>query len=223
MKSLLSGCSGILVACARLVSVIVLALPHSAATDDPSVPVLFFGDSLTAGMNVAKDESYPAVVERLAKADGILIHAINGGMSGETSAGGLRRIEWYLKQPFAVFVLALGANDGLRGLPVAEMEKNLAAIIEKVRAEHPEIPILLAGVKLPPTYGNFTDEFTAVFPRVAKKYGAALLPFLLEGVAGEPELNLDDGIHPNGSGYAKVGTLVWRALRPLLPAKASVR
>ena len=202
------------------VYMLAIALPCSIGRAEGQTPsVLFFGDSLTAGKDVAKDEAYPAAIERLARTDGVEFTAINGGLSGDTSAGGVRRIEWFLKRPFDVFFIALGANDGLRGLPPSDTEKNLSAIIEKVRAEHPDIPVIVAGMRLPATYGmRFDTEFQQVFERVAKKYHADYFPFLLQGVGGEPKLNNPDGIHPNPGGHEVIAGQLWPILKPIVIA-----
>ena len=203
-----------------LLCLLTVVLPSSIGRAEGQTPsVLFFGDSLTAGKDVAKDEAFPAVVERLGRTDGVEFTSINGGLSGDTSAGGVRRIDWYLKRPFTVFFIALGANDGLRGLPAAETEKNLSIIIEKVQVERPGIAVVVAGMMLPATYGNKTDEeFQQLFKRVAVKYGATFYPFLLEGVGGDPKLNNPDGIHPNAAGHQIIAEHLWPVLKPLLVA-----
>lgn len=179
--------------------------------------VLFFGDSLTAGYGLAPEEAFPALSEKELIKNGKPVKIVNAGLSGETSAGGLTRIDWVLRQPIDVFVLELGANDGLRGLPVDQTKKNLQAIIDKVKAKNPAVKIVVVGMMVPPNLGNaYTTQFTAMFPELAKKNKATLMPFLLEGVAGNEKLNQADGIHPNIEGHKIVATNVTRVLSPLL-------
>lgn len=161
--------------------------------------VVFLGDSLTAGLGLEVDQAYPAIVGRELAKRGRPIRVVNAGVSGDTTAGGLRRAEWVLSQRPDVVVLALGANDGLRGLPLGETEKNLRGIVAKARAAGARV--LLCGMLIPTSYGpQFQEGFGRIFPRVAKEEGLPLVPFLLEGVAGKKELNQDDGIHPNPEG-----------------------
>lgn len=179
--------------------------------------ILFFGDSLTAGYGLSPEEAFPALVEKAFNGDGKPCKVVNAGLSGETSAGGLSRIDWILRQPVDVFVLELGANDGLRGLPLAETKKNLQAIIDKVKAKYPKTKIVVVGMMVPPNMGgDYTKEFNEIFPALAKKNNAALMPFLLEGVAGNEKLNLPDGIHPNIEGHKIVAKNVKKVLTPLL-------
>lgn len=170
--------------------------------EDLTKPIIvFLGDSLTEGYQVAKEDNYPSRVEKLLSDTGISFRAVNGGLSGDTSSGGLDRLEWFLNlNPECLFV-ALGANDGLRGLALEETYNNLAKIIETAQARG--VDVLLAGQMIPPNYGEqYTKQFKSIYPRLAREYNVPLMPFLLEGVAGENELNLDDGIHPNPDGYA---------------------
>lgn len=179
--------------------------------------ILFFGDSLTAGYGLSPEEAFPALSEKELIKNGKNVKVVNAGLSGETSAGGLSRIDWVLRQPIDVFVLELGANDGLRGLPVDQTKKNLQAIIDKVKAKNPNVKIVVAGMMVPPNMGNaYTTQFTAVFPEITKKNKATLMPFLLEGVAGNEKLNQADGIHPNIEGHKIVATNVTKVLSPLL-------
>lgn len=179
--------------------------------------IVFFGDSLTAGFGVDPDEAYPALI-RKKLADAGLTHAVvNAGLSGETSAGGLRRVDWILRRRPDVFVLALGGNDGLRGIPPETTRANLQAIIDRVRSKHPDSKIVLAGMRAPPNMGaDFTRAFAAIYPELARKNDVALIPFLLEGVAGRAGLNQGDGIHPNPKGYAKIAETVWNILKDFL-------
>jgi len=177
--------------------------------------ILFLGDSLTEGFGVEIEQSYPALVEQRLRGEGREVRVINAGISGSTSASAVSRLEWQLRAPPDVVVLALGANDGLRGVAVAETRANLDRAIG-LALEH-GVQVLLAGMKLPPNYGaDYTREFEAIFPALAEKWKVALIPFLLEGVAARPELNLPDGIHPNPEGYRIVTETVLAHLVPLL-------
>lgn len=181
--------------------------------------LLFFGDSLTAGAGLEDPlaQAFPALIEKKIHDAGLAWRVVNAGLSGETSAGGLRRVDWILRQRVDVFVLELGGNDGLRGLPPEATRANLQAIIDRVRAKSPATKIVLAGIAAPPNMGaDFTRAFAAIFPELAAKNDVVLIPFLLEGVAGRPELNLPDGIHPTDKGHGIVAETVWKALRPLL-------
>ncbi len=184
-----------------------------ALAEDGTIKILFVGDSLTEGYGVSKDEAYPTVVaeelnrkfklRRMAKR----VEALNGGVAGATSASGLSRLRWFLKAKPRVLFLALGANDGLRGLSPADLERNLDGTISLAKKEG--MKVVLAGMKLPPNYGKKNgEEFEAVYPRLAKKYNLPLLPFILVGVGGEKDLNTEDGIHPNAKGHQKVAALV---------------
>lgn len=186
------------------------------ASSDPKV-ILFFGDSLTAGYGLSPEEAFPALVEKKCLQHGTPCKVINAGLSGETSAGGLSRIDWILRQPIDVFVLELGANDGLRGLPLDQTRKNLQAIIEKVRAKNPKVKIVIAGMMVPPNLGpEYTTNFRKIFPELARQNNATLIPFLLQDVAGYEKLNLSDGIHPNPEGHRIVANNVYKVLSPLL-------
>lgn len=182
--------------------------------------ILFLGTSLTAGYGVGLQQAYPSVIQQKLDSAGYAYRVINAGLSGETSAGGLRRIDWSLQQPFDVFVLELGANDGLRGLSVDAMRANLDTILMKVKASNPDAAIVIAGMEAPPNLGaKYTTSFRNVFRDLAAKYDATLIPFLLEGVGGKPQLNQDDGIHPNVAGHKLVAQNVWQRLQPLLDAR----
>lgn len=195
--------------------IIAMALLLQASTD-PKV-ILFFGDSLTAGYGLSPEQAFPALVEKNCITKGTPCKAINAGLSGETSAGGLSRIDWILRQPVDVFVLELGANDGLRGLPLDQTRKNLQAIIDKVKGKYPGVKIVIAGMMVPPNLGpEYTANFQKIFPELAKKNNATLIPFLLQDVAGYEKLNLEDGIHPNPEGHRIVANTVYQVLGPLL-------
>lgn len=172
------------------------------AFQSPSKTILFYGDSLTAGYGLSPEEAFPALIEKTLLKDNRKIKVINAGLSGETSAGGLSRIDWTLRQPVDIFVLELGANDGLRGLPLDQTRKNLQSIIDKVVAKNPKVKIVLAGMMVPPNMGKtYSDEFKKIYPALAEKNKAVLIPFLLDGVAGVEKLNQADGIHPNVEGH----------------------
>ena len=179
--------------------------------------ILCFGDSLTAGYGLELEEAYPAILQVKIDAAGLSYKVINGGLSGETSAGGLRRIDWMLRRPVDILVLALGANDGLRGLEVANTHRNLQAIIDRACQKYPGVKIIIAGMKAPPNMGReFTETFAAIYPELARTNDAHLIAFLLEGVAAEPTLNLADGLHPNPAGHKIIAETLWRHLEPLL-------
>jgi acyl-CoA thioesterase-1 len=194
---------------------VVLLLTTAPATDALERVVAILGDSLTSGLGVPAEDAFPARLEALLRREGYDWKVANAGVSGDTSAGGLRRIEWVLKLRPAVVVVALGANDGLRGQPVDGLRDNLTRIVE--RAEASGARVLLAGMRMPPNYGDqYTRAFAAVYPEVAKATGAALAPFLLEGVAGNPKLNQPDGIHPTAEGHRLIAERLWPHLKPLL-------
>jgi len=179
--------------------------------------ILFFGDSLTAGYGLSPEEAFPALVEKALHKKGKTVKVTNAGLSGETSAGGLSRIDWILRAPVDVFILELGANDGLRGLPLEQTRQNLQAIIDKVKAKYPKVKIVVTGMMVPPNLGKtYTDEFQKIFPELAKKNNATLIPFLLQDVAGIEKLNQADGIHPNIEGHKIVATNVLKVVEPLL-------
>jgi len=179
--------------------------------------IMFFGDSLTAGYGLSPEEAFPNLLEKKLKEQGKNCKVINAGLSGETTAGGLSRIDWVLRQPIDVFVLELGGNDGLRGLPLDQTKSNLQAIIDKVKAKNPNAKIVVAGMMVPPNMGNeYSTAFQKVFPEIAKKNSATLIPFLLEGVAGNEKLNLPDGIHPNPEGHKIVANNLVKVIGPLL-------
>ena len=179
--------------------------------------ILFYGDSLTAGYGLSTEEAFPALVEKKLNKNEKLVRVINAGLSGETSAGGLTRLDWVIKQPIDIFILELGANDGLRGLPLEETQKNLQSIIDKVKTKFPKVKIVVAGMMVPPNMGpEYTSKFQKIFPDLAKKNNATLIPFLLQDVAGNEKLNLGDGIHPNVEGHKIVADNVIKILQPLL-------
>jgi acyl-CoA thioesterase-1 len=179
--------------------------------------ILFYGDSLTAGYGLSQEEAFPALVEKKLNKSEKIAKVVNAGLSGETSAGGLTRLDWVIRQHIDVFVLELGANDGLRGLPLEQTEKNLQQIIDKVKGKYPNVQIVIAGMMVPPNMGpEYTTKFRKIFPELAKKNNATLIPFLLEDVAGNEKLNLGDGIHPNPEGHKIVAENVVKVIEPLI-------
>lgn len=189
----------------------------AAEEADSSRVILFFGDSLTAGYGLDREQAFPALVQARIDSLGWNFEVFNAGLGGETSAGGLRRIDWLLRRPIDVFVLELGANDGLRGVDPQDTRANLQAIVERVQAKNPEVAVVIAGMQMPPNFGaEYAAAFAAVFPAVAQKNDAALIPFLLEGVGDQPALNLPDGNHPNAEGHRVVAETVWATLGPVL-------
>ena len=181
--------------------------------------ILFFGDSLSAGYGLEDPSiaAFPARIQKKITDAGLPWRVVNAGLSGETSAAGLRRVAWVLRQRVDIFVLELGGNDGLRGLPPEATRANLQAIINRVRAKYPAATVVVAGMVAPPNMGaDFARAFGVIFPELAEKNRIPLIPFLLEGVASRPELNQADGIHPNGQGHAIVAETVWAAVKPLL-------
>ena len=175
--------------------------------------IVFFGNSLTAGMGLDTEEAFPALIQD--RLDSLDLHytVVNAGLSGDTTASGLSRLDWILENETDIFVLELGANDGLRGIPLTETRKNLQAIIDKVKAKYPKTTIILAGMQIPPNLGEeYTTEFRRLFGELAQKNDLALIPFLLQGVAGDPELNQEDGIHPTAEGQKILAENVWEVL-----------
>lgn len=192
---------------------------HLRAAETTPANLVFFGDSLTAGYGLEDPatQAYPALVQEKISAAGLPWRVVNAGLSGETTAGGARRIDWILRQPVDLFVLALGGNDGLRGIEPGISRAALARIMERVREKNPAARLVVAGMMMPPMLGaDYTREFSALYPELAKKYSATLIPFLLAGVGGDPALNQDDQIHPTARGHAVVAETVWRAIQPLL-------
>ncbi len=179
--------------------------------------ILFFGNSLTAGMGLEPSEAFPALIQNRLDSLEYDYEVINAGLSGETTASGKNRINWVLNQDVDIFVLELGANDGLRGIPLEETRKNLQDIINTVKEKNPDTKIVLAGMQIPPNMGEeYTTEFRNIFPELAEENNVELIPFLLEGVAGDPELNQQDGIHPTAEGYKIVTDNVWSVLEDVV-------
>ena len=200
-----------------LVSVIpALSLGADAVDNRPRI--VAFGDSLTAGLGVATEDTYPARLQRRLDEQGLRYRVINAGVSGDTTAGGVRRVEWVLKSHPDMVILELGGNDGLRGLNVQETKANLERIIQ--RCQEASVTVVLAGMKLPPNYGaDYTKAFEAIYPALAKRYRVTLIPFFLDGVAGSASLNQADGIHPTSEGYRIITEKVLEQITPLLHAR----
>lgn len=193
-------------------SIVTLATSFSAINAEP-MRIIFLGDSLTAGYGINPDRAYPALIEQKIRDHGHTAEVINAGVSGDTTAGGLRRVNWLLRRPMDVMVLALGANDALRGFDLNNTRDNLEAIIQAVQEKYPECTIILAGMKAPPNLGgDYGRTFENIFTNLAEKHQLPLIEFLLEGVAGQPEKNLADGIHPNPTGQKIVAKNVWEIL-----------
>jgi len=179
--------------------------------------ILFFGNSLTAGYGIEAEDAFPGLVASRIDSLGLDYRIINGGLSGETTASGVARLEWFLEEEPDIFILELGGNDGLRGIAISETEKNLRAMIQMVKAKYPKTKILLAGMQIPPNMGQeYSSGFKDLYPRVSQEENLTLIPFLLEGVAGNPTLNLPDGIHPTEEGHLIVFETIWEFLAPLI-------
>ncbi len=179
--------------------------------------VLCLGDSLTAGYRLDQSQAYPALLQGKIDALGWNFEVINAGLGGDTTAAALRRLDWLLQRRLDVLILAVGGNDALRGLPLKETQKNLESIVSKTTSRYPRVTVVLAGMQIPPNYGaQYVRQFRSLFPKVAEKHQTLLIPFLLEGVAGQPELNFPDGIHPNVRGQEIVAANVWKIIEPVL-------
>lgn len=195
------------------------AAPATISTRDDALPaIVAFGDSLTAGYGLPEEQSYTRLLQQKLDEKGYKYRVVNAGVSGDTSAGGARRIDWALEGNVKYLILELGGNDGLRGLPASEMKKNLAVIIERAQARG--VTVILAGIEAPPNLGaEYTVQFRQAFRDLAKQYKLAFIPFVLDGVGGRPEMNQPDGIHPNAEGEKALTETIWRTLEPLLAGK----
>lgn len=179
--------------------------------------ILFYGNSITAGYLLDMDQAFPSIIQRKIDSLGLNYLTVNAGLSGETSAGGKSRIDWVIRSAPDIFFLELGANDGLRGLSLEETPKNLQYIIDAVKKANAKVKIIIAGMRVPPNLGPaYTAQFQNIFPEIAKKNDAVYIPFLLDKVAGEPSLNMEDGIHPTSEGHEIIAETVWKYLKPLL-------
>jgi acyl-CoA thioesterase-1 len=186
-------------------------------TGDETKTILFYGDSITAGYGIGTELAFPKLIEDKLKNDGYRVEVINGGLSGETTAGGLTRIDWMLNRNYDIFILELGGNDGLRGLPLAETRRNLNRIIERVKAKNPKTKIVVAGMMVPPNMGpEYSAEFRGIFKEIAAENQAILIPFLLEDVGGVEKLNQPDGIHPNVKGHQVIADNIYPVIKKLL-------
>lgn len=194
---------------------------EDARADSARRVIMFYGDSLTAGYGVDRDQAFPALIQTRFDSLGWPYEAVNAGLSGETSAGGLRRIDWVLQRPVDVFVLELGSNDALRGIELATTHANLQGIIDKVKTKYPDAALVVVGMQMPPNMGtDYTAHFRALFPQLAEKNNAALVPFLLEGVVLVPdEERLFRGNHPTAAGHEVVAETVWNIVGPLAAAR----
>jgi acyl-CoA thioesterase I len=187
----------------------------SSDADRPTL--MFLGTSLTAGLGLTPEQAYPALIQRKIDSAGLNYTVVNAGVSGETSAGARNRIDWLLQRPVGVLVVETGANDGLRGLPADSLRANIKAILERAGRIRPAPKLVLLGMRIPRNYGVvYSDQFRAVYPELAREYGATLVPFLLEGVGGVATLNQPDGVHPTAEGQKKMAETVWRVLEPVL-------
>lgn len=196
----------------------VAAVPaHGGEPSDAKQTIVVLGDSLAAGYGIDPSSAYPALLDQRIQAAGLPYRVVNAGVSGDTTAGGLRRLDWILKRPVDVLILELGGNDGLRGMAPSQTRSNLVSIIQKTRAARPLVRIVLTGMQMPSNFGaDYTREFRELYPEVARRESVALVPFLLEGVGGVPSLNQADQIHPTAEGHRRVATNVWAVLEGVL-------
>jgi acyl-CoA thioesterase-1 len=193
--------------------------PNAAESPAPRPRIVALGDSLTAGLGLNPEQAYPALLQQRLNEAGLHYDVLNGGVSGDTSAGGVRRLDWALEGDVRVLIVALGGNDALRGLPVDELRRNLASIIERAQARG--IEVILAGMEAPPNFGrDYFVAFHDVYPSLAKQYNVKLVPFLLDGVAGLETMNQRDGIHPTAEGAQKIADNVWAVLKPVVEGHA---
>jgi acyl-CoA thioesterase-1 len=193
------------------------AAPIAAGIGAERPTVVFLGTSLTAGYGLQPEDAYPALLQEKIDSAGLSYRVVNAGVSGETSAGARRRIDWLLREPVSVLVVETGANDGLRGLPADSLRANIQAILDRARELQPAPRVVLIGMKIPPNYGQaYSRQFEAIYPELAKTYDAELVPFLLQDVGGVAELNQPDGVHPTAQGQQRMAETVWRVLEPVL-------
>lgn len=196
---------------------VTLSPPASPPSPTTERVLVVLGDSLSAGFGVDPAEAWPARIQEWIRGARLPWKLVNAGVSGDTTAGGLRRLDWVLRRPVDALLIELGGNDGLRGLPLEATRTNLQAVIERTRAKYPEARIVIAGMKMPDNLGEaYTRQFEGLFRDLAEKHRLVLIPFLLDGVGGRPELNLPDQIHPNAEGHRRVATNVWNVLQPVL-------
>lgn len=194
-----------------------IAKTESSRKKSDQKTILFFGNSLTAAYGIDQEDGFAGLTQARIDSLGLNYRVINGGLSGETTAGGLSRVDWFLEDEPTIFVLELGGNDGLRGILPSESKRNLSGIIDKVRTKYPNTKIILAGMQIPPNMGQeYTEEFKSIYPEVAAEKNVTLIPFLLENVGGIPELNLPDGIHPTEEGHKIVLETIWPYIESLI-------
>lgn len=190
---------------------------EQVSVDSDTKTILFYGNSLTAAYGLETEQGFPNLIQQRLDSLGLDYKVINSGLSGETTSGGLNRLDWVLNQPVAIFVLELGANDGLRGIPIDQSMENLQKMIDMVKQKDADTQIILAGMQIPPNMGEtYTRQFKEMYPALAQENNILLIPFLLEGVAGNPELNLEDGIHPTAEGQKIVHENVWEILKTVV-------
>ncbi len=195
---------------------LLLFIVSEAEAQQPKT-ILFFGDSITAGYGLDEEQAFPAFIQEKLDENSLRYRVVNAGLSGETSAGGLRRVDWVLQQHVDIFILELGGNDGLRGIDPANTKQNLQGIMNRVKERYPEATIVLTGMESPPNMGSdYTDAFRSIFSDLAQANDVVFMPFILEGVAGNPELNLPDGIHPTEEGHRIIADNLWEILRGIL-------
>ncbi len=198
-----------------LTALILLCFTNTYAQNEQTI--LFFGDSITAGYGLETEQAFPALIQQKIDSLELNYSVVNAGLSGETTAGGLRRVDWILQQHVDIFVLELGGNDGLRGIDPQSSKQNLQGIIDKVQQKYPEAEIVLTGMQAPPNLGDiYTDEFRSIFYELAEENDVTFMPFILKEVAGNPDLNQSDGIHPTAEGHQIVAENLWDVLRPLI-------
>lgn len=207
----------------RLVVFFLAAVLTVASAAPTPKRVVVLGDSIAAGYGIDPEDAYPAQLQKKIEEATLPFTVVNAGLSGDTTAGGLRRIDWLLRQPIDVLLIELGGNDGLRGIPVVETRSNLQGIIDRARAKYPTVKLVIAGMKMPSNMGpEYTLKFEKVFPEIAKKNNAALIPFILENVGGKPDLNLPDRIHPTPEGHRLITNNIWPILEPVLRGSLSL-
>lgn len=201
----------------KVATLFLLLLGFTKSYAQETKTILFFGDSITAGYGLETEQAFPALIQEKIDSLGLNYNVVNAGLSGETTAGGLRRVDWILRQDVDVFVLELGGNDGLRGIDPQDTKQNLQGIIDKVEQKYPEAEIILTGMQAPPNLGDrYTTEFQGVYKELAAENDVIFMPFILEDVAGNSDLNLPDGIHPTAEGHKIVAENLWEMIKPVL-------
>lgn len=201
----------------KVLGLLFFTLFSPAANGQEAKTILFFGDSITAGYGIDSYDAFPALIQEKLDQSGYHYRAVNAGLSGETSAGGLRRVNWILQQKVDIFVLELGGNDGLRGIDPADTKRNLQGIMDRVWEAYPDVIMILTGMEAPPNMGEaYIGAFRSIYSELAEENDVVFMPFILEGVAGEPDLNLPDGIHPTEEGHKIVANHLWSLIEPLL-------